>query len=84
MKEKAMGPMEGFTALGGHAMVVSRAAQKLSEEDDKWTVRSTIGVAVTVVQPTRRERLVGWVGDLFLATGAWLKAQSELPSYERA
>ena len=79
-----MGPMEGFTTLGGHAMVVSRVAQKLSEEDDKWTVRSTIGVAVTVVQPTRAERIVGWVGDLFLATGAWLKARSALASYERA
>jgi hypothetical protein len=79
-KEMTMLPMEGFSGRWGQGLVVSQAARKLAEEDERWTIRPVVEAAVIVIPPTRRERILAWAGDLFLTAGMWLKARSVVAS----
>jgi hypothetical protein len=82
-KEKAMVPMEGFASLGGHAVAVSRVARSVTEETERWGTSPQEALRV-VVPVSRRDQILSWAGDLFLATGAWLKSRSVLASYQQA
>jgi hypothetical protein len=83
-KEKAMVPMEGFAALGGHAAAVNRIAHSRSEADERWTIGQPVAVRVVVTEVSTRDRILGWVGDLFLSAGTWLKTRLAVASYQRA
>lgn len=74
---------EGFSALGGHALTVSRAARRLNEDETRvgrvWREEKD-EVASNV--PSPHERVVIWIGDRFIAAGAWLKTRSGQGSYQ--
>jgi hypothetical protein len=72
------GNPEGFMASLGHANAVSRAARRLDEDDFPWGRRAPmIGAVPVLASPSRRQLLLSRLGDVFLTTGSWLKAQAQ-------
>jgi hypothetical protein len=76
---------EGFVALGGHALSVNRTARQLSQND--WRIGRAWQEdleAVAALEPSTRERILGWTGDRLIAVGAWLRTQSGQAGYQHA
>jgi len=68
---------ESFVALGGHAAATARAARHLAarREEHGATARADQAQAVAPA-PSWGRRLLGRTGDLMIAIGARMKAQS--------
>ena len=74
---------EGFIAQGGHALTVSRAARRLSDDETRvGRVWREVKDEVVYDEPSPRERLVASIGDRFIAVGTWLKTRSGQGSYQ--
>jgi hypothetical protein len=83
-----MSNVKGLTAGLGHAVTVSRAAQRLSEAEIgsgwTWGKVTETAVASEPVQPERHAAVLQWVGDTLILLGTWLKARSGSASYQHA
>jgi hypothetical protein len=78
----------GLTAGLGHAVTVSRAAQRLSEDEigTGWTWGKVQENAVVseAVEPERHVAVLQSVGGNLNLLGTWLKARSRATSYQNA
>jgi hypothetical protein len=72
--------MDSFAAFA-HATAVTRTARSIFEKSDCTSCQEIVGEA-TPARASRRDWLLDQVGDLFLATGTWLKARSAPTSYQ--
>jgi hypothetical protein len=74
--------MDSFAAFA-HATAVSQTARSISGKSGASSCQEIVGEA-TPARASRRDWLLDRVGDLFLVTGAWLKARSAPANYQSA
>ena len=68
---------ESFVVLGGHAAATGRAARRLAARREAHGAADRAGrMEAVALAPSRGRRVLGRAGDLLIAIGAWLKAQS--------